>query len=181
MKPLWKVKGFFNRTSWKVYDVQIVRKTWVLSSFSVSVSVSVSLSLCVVLCCVVLCCVVLCCVVLCCVVLCCVVLCCVVLCCVVLRGCGGGGGCGGERGGGGREEKGRLIEPSGPKFPSRLPKLNSLKTIRWLIPSAVSLRIAETEQLYQAQRMFGGIGNVLLSTYSQTENGEDPLVSLVNL
>ena len=25
--------------------------------------------------------------------------------------------------------------------------------------------------------MFGGIGNVLLSTYSQTENGEDPLVS----
>ena len=50
-----------------------------------------------------------------------------------------------------------------------------------LIPSAVSLNIAETEQLYQAQRMFGGIGNVLLSTYSQTENGEDPLVSLVNL
>ena len=32
-----------------------------------------------------------------------------------------------------------------------------------LIPSAVSLRIAETEQLYQAQRMIGGIGNVLLS------------------
>ena len=50
-----------------------------------------------------------------------------------------------------------------------------------LIPSAVSLRIAETEQLYQAQRMIGGIDNVLLSTYSQTENGEDPLVSLVNL
>ena len=47
-----------------------------------------------------------------------------------------------------------------------------------LIPSAVSLRIAENEQLYQAQRMFGGIDNVLLSTYSQTENGEDPLVSL---
>ena len=37
--------------------------------------------------------------------------------------------------------------------------------------SAVSLRIAQTEQLYQAQRMIGGIGNVLLSTYSQTENG----------
>ena len=37
--------------------------------------------------------------------------------------------------------------------------------------SAVSLRIAETEQLYQAQRMIGGIGNVWLSTYSQTENG----------
>ena len=30
MKPLWKVKGFFNRTSWKVSDVQIVRYTWVL-------------------------------------------------------------------------------------------------------------------------------------------------------
>ena len=31
------------------------------------------------------------------------------------------------------------------------------------IPSAVSLRIAETEKFYQAQRMIGGIGNVLLS------------------
>ena len=31
MKPMWKVKGFFNRTSWKVSDVQIVRYTWVLS------------------------------------------------------------------------------------------------------------------------------------------------------
>ena len=38
VKPLWKVKGFFNRTSWKVSDVHIVRKT------------SVSLSLCVVCC-----------------------------------------------------------------------------------------------------------------------------------
>ena len=38
-----------------------------------------------------------------------------------------------------------------------------------LIPSAVSLRIVETEQLYQAQRMFGGIGNVLFSTYFLTE------------
>ena len=36
-----------------------------------------------------------------------------------------------------------------------------------LIPSAVSLRIAETEQFYQAKRMIGGIGNVLLSTYSR--------------
>ena len=36
--------------------------------------------------------------------------------------------------------------------------------------AVVSLRIAETEQLYQAQRMFGGISNVLLSTYSQTEH-----------
>ena len=45
------------------------------------------------------------------------------------------------------------------------------QTMSQLIPSAVSLRIAETEQLYQAQRMIGGFGNVLLSTYSQTENG----------
>ena len=30
MKPVWKVKGFFNRTSWKVSDVQIGRYTWVL-------------------------------------------------------------------------------------------------------------------------------------------------------
>ena len=29
MKPLWKVKGFFNRTSWKVSDVQNVSETWV--------------------------------------------------------------------------------------------------------------------------------------------------------
>ena len=42
VQPLWKVKGFFKRTSWKVSDVHIVRKTWVLSSFSVSFSVSVS-------------------------------------------------------------------------------------------------------------------------------------------
>ena len=45
------------------------------------------------------------------------------------------------------------------------------RTMSQLIPSAVSLRIAETEQLYQAHRMIGGIGNVLHSTYSQTENG----------
>ena len=37
-----------------------------------------------------------------------------------------------------------------------------------LIPSEVSLRIAETEQLYQVKRMFGGIGNVLFATYSQS-------------
>ena len=41
MKPLWKVKSSFNRTSWKVSDVQIVRYTWVLP---------VSLSLCVACC-----------------------------------------------------------------------------------------------------------------------------------
>ena len=31
MKPSWKVKGSFNRTSWKVSDVRIVRYTWILS------------------------------------------------------------------------------------------------------------------------------------------------------
>ena len=46
MKPLWKVKGSFNRTSWKVSDLRIVRDTWVLSS----VSLSLCLSLCVCLC-----------------------------------------------------------------------------------------------------------------------------------
>ena len=55
------------------------------------------------------------------------------------------------------------------------------RTLSKLIPSAVSLRIAETEQLYQAKRMIGGIGNVLLSTYSRTESGYDPRVSLVDL
>ena len=30
MKPLWKVKDFFNRTSWKVSDVQVVRYALVL-------------------------------------------------------------------------------------------------------------------------------------------------------
>ena len=137
MKPLWKVEGFFNRTSWKVSDVQIVRRTWVLSSFSVSVFVSLSLSLCVV--------------------------CCVLLWCSWLwwwwreeR----------RREGGGERE--RLIEPSGPKFPSRLLKLNSLVTIRWLIPSTVSLRRTGVEQLYQVERMIGGIGHMLFSIYSQT-------------
>ena len=28
MQPLWKVKGSFNRTSWKVSDVQIFLYTW---------------------------------------------------------------------------------------------------------------------------------------------------------
>ena len=41
MKPLWKVKGSFNRTSWKVSDLRIVRYTWV-----VSLSLCVSVSLC---------------------------------------------------------------------------------------------------------------------------------------
>ena len=42
------------------------------------------------------------------------------------------------------------------------------RTMSQLIPSAVSLKITGS---------IGGIGNVLFSTYSQTENGEDPLVS----
>ena len=53
MKPLWKVKGFFNRTSWSVSNMQIVRYTWVL--YSLSVSLSFCLSLCVCLCLCVLC------------------------------------------------------------------------------------------------------------------------------
>ena len=48
MKPLWKVEGFFNRTSWKVSDVQIVHFTWVFVSVSVSLCVSVCCVLCVV-------------------------------------------------------------------------------------------------------------------------------------
>ena len=55
------------------------------------------------------------------------------------------------------------------------------ETNRTMSPSAVSLRIVETEQFYQVKRMIGGIGNVFLSTYSQTGNGYDPLVSLVDL
>ena len=51
MKPTRKVKDPFNRTSWKVSDVQIVRYTWVLSlCLCLFVSVSVSLSLCVACC-----------------------------------------------------------------------------------------------------------------------------------
>ena len=39
-----------------------------------------------------------------------------------------------------------------------------------LIPFAVSLRITETEQLYQAQRKFGGIGQrVALDLFSNLE------------
>ena len=37
-----------------------------------------------------------------------------------------------------------------------------------LIPSAVHLKIAETEQLYQGTRMIAGIGDMLFSIYSQT-------------
>ena len=81
---------------WK--DVQIVRYIWVWSSLSVSVSVSV------------------------CCVLCVVVVVVVVVAVVVLGGEEEGGEKERRRGGEGM----RLMEPSGPKFPSRLLELNSL-------------------------------------------------------
>ena len=42
------------------------------------------------------------------------------------------------------------------------------RTISLLIPSAASLRRAGAEQLYQVERMIGGIGNMLFSINSQT-------------
>ena len=66
---------------------------------------------------------------------------CCVLCVVVVEEGGGGG------------ERERLIEHSG-----------------LLIPARASLKIAETEQLYQVKRMIGGIGDMLFSIYSQTDN-----------
>ena len=50
-----------------------------------------------------------------------------------------------------------------------------------VIPSAMSLRRAGVEQLYQVKRMIGGLENMLFSTYSQTENVEDPRVFWVNV
>ena len=50
VKLWWKVKGIFNRTSWKVSDVWIVRKTW-FCLLSLSLSLCLCLSLCCVLCC----------------------------------------------------------------------------------------------------------------------------------
>ena len=50
VKPLWKVTGFFKRTSWKVSDVHIVRKNLGFVFF-LRLSVSVSVSVCCVLCC----------------------------------------------------------------------------------------------------------------------------------
>ena len=87
MQPLWKVRGSFNQTSCKVFDVRIVRYTGVLSSFSVSLSLclSVSLSVCLSVC---------------------VSLSLCVVCCSGARGCGCVGGGGREEEGGG-EEKGR--------------------------------------------------------------------------
>ena len=51
------------------------------------------------------------------------------------------------------------------------------RTVQLLIPSAVSLRRAGVEQLYQVKRMFRGSGHVLFSTFSQTLNVSDPKVS----
>ena len=44
--------------------------------------------------------------------------------------------------------------------------------------SAVSLRIAGVEQLYQVKQVIGGIGHVLFFTYAQTSNGQNPVVTL---
>ena len=55
------------------------------------------------------------------------------------------------------------------------------RTISQLVPSAVSFRTAGVEQCVQAKRMIGGLGNMLFSTCSQTENGLRPWVSLLNL
>ena len=48
------------------------------------------------------------------------------------------------------------------------------RTIWLLIPAKVSLKRAETEQLFQVKRMIGGIGDMLFSICSQTENVFDP-------
>ena len=45
------------------------------------------------------------------------------------------------------------------------------RTISQLVPSAVSHKITEAEQLDQVKRMIRGIRHVLFSTCSQTENG----------
>ena len=53
-------------------------------------------------------------------------------------------------------------------------------TIQLLVPSGVPLKLA-SEQLHQVRRMIRGIGNILFSTYSRTSNGQDPVVTWVNL
>ena len=65
---------------------------------------------------------------------------CLCLCVLCIVCCSGGRGGGGGGGGGRGEEKERETN----------------RTIRWLIPSAVSLRTAEDEQLHQVKRMIGG-------------------------
>ena len=56
-----------------------------------------------------------------------------------------------------------------------------VQIVRYAFPSEVSLGRAGVEQLYQVKRMIRGIGNVPCSTYSQTENGQHPSLSFVNL
>ena len=43
-------------------------------------------------------------------------------------------------------------------------------SVSWETNRTISLRTAETEQLYQVKRMIGGIGDMLFSVCSQTEN-----------
>ena len=51
------------------------------------------------------------------------------------------------------------------------------RTISQLFPSAVSLRRAGVEQLYQVKRMIRGTGIMLFSTFSQTWNLKNPMVT----
>ena len=44
------------------------------------------------------------------------------------------------------------------------------RTIWLLIPAKLSLNMAETEQLCEVKWMIGGIGDMLFSIFSQTEN-----------
>ena len=126
MKPLWKVEGFFNRTSWKVSDVQIVHFTWVF------VSVSVSLCLCVL----------------------------------------------------------RVVSLSWwswllfvvEEVRERGGRGETKRTIRLLIPAKVfPQEYLKLNSFYQVKQMIGGIGDMLFSIHSQTENVKDLRVSLVNL
>ncbi len=57
-----------------------------------------------------------------------------------------------------------------------------VQIVRWAktnrpIQQLVSLKTAEDEQLHQVKRMIRGIGRVLFSTYSQTWNLQDPVVT----
>ena len=55
------------------------------------------------------------------------------------------------------------------------------RTIRKLVPSEVSLRIAGVKHLSQVKRIIKGIEHELFSTYSQTLHGQDLVATLVNL
>ena len=48
----------------------------------------------------------------------------------------------------------------------------------WFLPQfPFALRITGAQQLHQVKRMFGGIGKMLFSTYSQAYNGQHPMVT----